>query len=467
MMNRAHLVFSLSIVLLVNGAAPASADSAVTWVRKFLTGKSLDYIWDQASGAPDVKLLDRRLRELEGNAATRVEVREEVRRLRQRIHAKVSRDEFQALAEETSKQILSMSQRLDELEERVERLEAEQEEIKKGTKNASSPAFFVSRGNQFAQDQQTHRALANYAVALRLDPANESAHEARCRLYEKLKAWDVMAVAADQAIEAFPNDPERRFFRLRGLAGTQQLNIKLIHLLMRPEENLTPGITPEERFRHVGSLSLALRRHPDDAELNLSMGITCLWEAHTAKPTWKMKSLAREEMDRFLQEKNDLRDQLRERARTAFAAAIKADPTCYRAYSGRGLSTYLLEPTPAGLQAALDDFTMAISLAPRQPEAYALRGRSRSGKPEGIADLTKAIEFDPDDKYLLLERASQYSLAKDHQKAIADGERILKLNAEFSPAHAMLSSHYYSIGDQSKGRFHADRAEEFRGLHRD
>jgi tetratricopeptide (TPR) repeat protein len=93
----------------------------------------------------------------------------------------------------------------------------------------------------------------------------------------------------------------------------------------------------------------------------------------------------------------------------------------------------LLEPTPAGRQAAIGDFTLAISLAPRLPEAYALRGWARSGEPAGIADLTQAIELDPDDKYLLLERASQYSLANDHQNAIADCERILKLNAEFSP----------------------------------
>jgi hypothetical protein len=131
-MNRVPLVFVFCLVLLAKGATPASADSAVTFVRKFLTGKALDYIWDQASGTPDVKLLDRRLRELEGNTATRLEVRDEVRRLRQRIHAKVSRDEFQKLAEETSQQILSISQRLDELEERVERLEVEQEGRQEG-----------------------------------------------------------------------------------------------------------------------------------------------------------------------------------------------------------------------------------------------------------------------------------------------------------------------------------------------
>jgi tetratricopeptide (TPR) repeat protein len=466
-MNRVPLVFVFCLVLLAKGATPASADSAVTFVRKFLTGKALDYIWDQASGTPDVKLLDRRLRELEGNTATRVEVRDEVRRLRQRIHAKVSRDEFQKLAEETSQQILSISQRLDELEERVERLEVEQEDAKKGTTNASSPAYFVSRGNQFAQNQQPHRALANYALALRLNPANELAHEARCRLYENLKAWDVVVVTADQAIGAVPSEFKGRFYRLRALAGTQRLNLKLIHLALRPQEDFIRGIPPEEGFAHVGSLLLALNHYPKDAELHLGRGIGALWMAHTAKPTWKLQSLAAEEVNRFNQEKSKLRQSLHVQARTSFASAIDADPTCYRAYCGRGLATYLLEPTPAGRKAAIGDFTLAISLAPRLPEAYALRGWARSGEPAGIADLTQAIELDPDDKYLLLERASQYSLANDHPNAIADCERILKLNAEFSPAHERLSSHYYSLGNRSKGRYHADRAEEFRDLRRD
>jgi hypothetical protein len=113
----------------------------------------------------------------------------------------------------------------------------------------------------------------------------------------------VVVVAADQAIGAVPSEFKGRFYRLRALAGTQRLNLKLIHLALRPQEDFIRGIPPEEGFAHVGSLLLALNHYPKDAELHLGRGIGALWMAHTAKPTWKLQSLAAEEVNRFNQGK--------------------------------------------------------------------------------------------------------------------------------------------------------------------
>src|SRR5205807_2596084 len=112
-------------------------DPVTAYVGKFLGGKLVEGVWDRLTDRPDIRLLDQRLKELENSVVMRQEMRDEIRRLRESVNDRVTRDEFLKMAERTSAEIGSIKRRLDDLEERVEKLEVENADLKKGTKNAS------------------------------------------------------------------------------------------------------------------------------------------------------------------------------------------------------------------------------------------------------------------------------------------------------------------------------------------
>ena len=147
-----------------------------------------DRVWDSATGRPDLKELERRLRELEGNAALRSEVQGEVRKLREGLNERLTRDEFTRMVKQTNDRINSIEQRLDALEERSERADAEIADLKNGTKNAKDPQYFLKLGALCEKKGEAFRAIACYTFAIRLEPTDADAYAARSRFYVNIGA---------------------------------------------------------------------------------------------------------------------------------------------------------------------------------------------------------------------------------------------------------------------------------------
>lgn len=116
---------SVIVVLVCLAPAPARANPyaayVATYLGEYMLGKALDEAWDAATGAPDLKELDQRLRAFEG-ALSQVDARlsNRIGELRRRIDQRPTRDEVRQIV----LQVLGeMEARIAELERRADRIE--------------------------------------------------------------------------------------------------------------------------------------------------------------------------------------------------------------------------------------------------------------------------------------------------------------------------------------------------------
>jgi hypothetical protein len=199
----------LAIVAGLLFPAPVRAMDPVTCylvklTAEFLAGKAIEGIWDSATGKPDVRELDRRLKELEEKAAMRDEMREAIRKLRGDLKERVTRDEFRKMTDHLLSELVQIKSRIDDVEERLEKLEVQQEDLEKRTTNAGKTDYFVTRGQGFAKDRKPYWAVANYDLAVRLNPASAAAFLGRGRVYHDMGAHDVGIIDCTEAIRLDP-----------------------------------------------------------------------------------------------------------------------------------------------------------------------------------------------------------------------------------------------------------------------
>lgn len=117
----------LSVIVVLGCLAPLSAEAnpyaayVAKYLGEYMLGKALDEAWDAATGAPDVKELDVRLRAFEG-ALSQVDARlsNRIGELRRRIDQCPTRDEVRQIV----LQVLGeLETRIAELERRADRIE--------------------------------------------------------------------------------------------------------------------------------------------------------------------------------------------------------------------------------------------------------------------------------------------------------------------------------------------------------
>ena len=295
---------------------PVKADDPVTdFVASYLLGKLVDEVWDSASGKPDVALLDQRLKELENNAVMRGEMRDKVRKLRDSINDRVTRDEFRKMAEKASTEIGSIKRRLDDLEERVEKLEVDNEDLKNGTMNAADAQFFVKRGERYTEEKNFNRAIANCNIAIRLDAKNASAYLTRSLIYASLGAPDVVVLDATKAVRLDPKN-----VRSHAICGWAYTELK-------------------QYTKAIDYCTKAIELDPKYANAYANRGS------------------AYRDLEQYTRAIADL------------TKAIDLDPKDEKTYNGRGCAyANLKEYTKA-----IDDFTKAIDLDPKYARAYGNR----------------------------------------------------------------------------------------------
>jgi tetratricopeptide (TPR) repeat protein len=406
-MTRNPIPLALVLVSVTLGypSAVAARDNSeivrpvVAYVGNFLLNKLLiDEAWDAVTGKPDVKLIERRLRELENNAALRSELRDEIRKLRENINERVTRDEFRKLVERTSAQISSIQERLDELEERVEKLEVEKEDLKNNTKNAEDAEFFFKRGNKLYYEKSYYRALANLNIAIRLDPKKAKANlfVKRAMVYDKLGSPDIVILEATEAIR---RDPTIWGHELRGGAYHKKGDYDLA----------------------IADQTTAIRRNPDWNRLYLQRGL-----AYYSKKDY-------------------------DRAIVDFTETIGVDPKNIwslhaQAYHYRGLA-YYYKFDAKNLDRTIADLTESIRLDPkderkRHEQAYLIRG------------------FQYALRYQLKRIGTKLDLAfdeKDRDQAIADFTEVIRINPKNATAYYNRSSEYKAKGDKDRAK--ADLAD--------
>ena len=120
-----------------------------------------------------------------------------------------------------------------------------------------------------------------------------------------------------------------------------------------------------------------------------------------------------------------------------FGLSIKYDPKSAAAYTGRGNAYRGL----GQFDEAIADHSEAIRLDPNNPEAYNNRGnawRDKDDNQQAIADYNAAIKLDPHYSIAFYNRGIARLDSDDKAGGIADLRQALKINAELSQAADVL-----------------------------
>ena len=128
---RYHLtwVVVLLAVATSSGQRATASDPVTLYLAKTLGAwaveAAIDELYDAATGKPNLKEIDRRLKTLEDSAALRSEMREEIRRVRDGLNERVTKEELRAVLTGLQSQLTDIRRRISALEERVELQEVE------------------------------------------------------------------------------------------------------------------------------------------------------------------------------------------------------------------------------------------------------------------------------------------------------------------------------------------------------
>jgi lipoprotein NlpI len=109
--------------------------------------------------------------------------------------------------------------------------------------------------------------------------------------------------------------------------------------------------------------------------------------------------------------------------------AARAETFAHRGYAQQRVGDH---------DAAIDDLSDAIRLAPDYAIAYASRGYSYEnvGEPQNaIADYSRAIELDPTDAVTFADRGRVYHDTGNRTAAMADYSKAIELDPAYAPAH--------------------------------
>ena len=104
-------------------------------------------------------------------------------------------------------------------------------------------------------------------------------------------------------------------------------------------------------------------------------------------------------------------------------------------------------------QKAIDNYTKAIELNPKDAAAYYNRGRAYYNLGQyqkAIDDYTKAIELDPNCMEAYYSRGCAYDSLEEYRKAIEDYNKVIELDPQSSEGYFKRGYAYYYLGEHSQ-----------------
>jgi tetratricopeptide (TPR) repeat protein len=114
-------------------------------------------------------------------------------------------------------------------------------------------------------------------------------------------------------------------------------------------------------------------------------------------------------------------------------------------------------------QEAMEAFSRAIELSPKDAEAYSNRGAvygKLGDHKQAIRDHDRAIELNPKLAAAYNNRGSAYADLGNHRRAIKDFDRAIELNTKYEWAYANRGIAYHNLGDHKQAIRDYDRAIE-------
>jgi tetratricopeptide (TPR) repeat protein/serine/threonine protein kinase len=299
------------------------------------------------------------------------------------------------------------------------------------------PATYCMRGNYHYNQGKLDQALADFNLAIQLDPKYAAAYYNRGNVYSKQGKLDQALADFNKAIELDPKDATNYLHRASFYYTQGKLDLVLADYtkaiqLDHPRKTDTyfnRGIV----YAKQGKLDLALADFNKVIELDPKNATNYLHRASFY----------------YTQDKLDL-------ALADYNKAIELDPKYAAAYNNRAH----LYAKQGKLDLVLADYTKAIQLDPKNTHAYYFRAsvyKDQSKFDQALADYTKAIELDPEDAYTYNNRGDVYKNQGKFDKALDDYNLALKLDPEYADAyynrglvHKRLNNKAQAIADFQK-----------------
>jgi len=116
---------------------------------------------------------------------------------------------------------------------------------------------------------------------------------------------------------------------------------------------------------------------------------------------------------------------------------------------------------------ALDDYSEAIRLDPKQARAYNNRGLAYQAKgdlDQAIADFNQALRLEPALGVSYLNRGRVYAAKNERERAIADYSEAIRLDPRSGAAYRQRGEAYQAVGEPAKARADFAKAEELGDL---
>lgn len=479
MKHKLLLAALIPIFAVSPGTCFASEDGiirpAAVYAVKFLFNKLVvDECWDAATGKPDLKKVERRLRELEETAALRGELQDEIRKLRQQMNERVTRDEFKRMVERTASEIRTIQQRLDEHDEEIEKLKVLQEDLKNSTNNSSSAAYYLRRGVAYEGDGKSYKAVACYNIAIQLMPTDVSTYLHRSQFFIKTGAAAVGIADATEAIRLDSKSASAYHYRALGYLAEKNYDGAVEDLskaLSLNTYNTAPlyAALGAARF-YRGEYELAI----SNCDVSLRNDPNPL--AYRARA---MAYSARKEFDKAIADANEA---IRWEPKNAENLFVRLEANLARkekelplwrstpkgeapgTFNGQNFADMLGSSTVDPL---LADAEEGIRLAPKSAKGYYLRGlwhaRERYYN-AAVKDYSEAIKLDPTLAIAYNGRAMAYTHSNrargeaertfaDLTNAIEDATEAIRLDPKFVDAYCNRGSAFLSRGHHTLGPF--------------
>lgn len=258
---------------------------------------------------------------------------------------------------------------------------------------------YSRRACTYLQGEKYNEAIADCDRALELNPTACLAYKVRAVAYLKMWQWDKAVAEYTKAIECQPNDVTA--YTGRAIANFMARQYKAV----------------------IADCNVAIKLSPEDAKLYYLRGLA------RSKPAWYSIS----------------EEALKESA-ADFREAIRLNPECIAAYKTAA--------EVLGCVYGSEFLNKGLELSPEDEELYELRiscntigaGAPGAGYSQAIADLTKLIEFHPDDPKRYINRGAIYMLGlNDYGRAAADFSQAIKLNPSEASAYSFRAAAYMSL----------------------
>jgi tetratricopeptide (TPR) repeat protein len=316
--------------------------------------------------------------------------------------------------------------RMDEHKHQIERTFTQLDEVIQ--RNPSDGTAYVKRAEALLRlgERQYDRAMADFDLAIAVNPYNVSAYTRRALVYRDRGEHDRAIADFGEAI------------RLRPDGATAYLNRGILHNLKGDYE------------RTIADLDQALRLEPKLGQAHYYRGLALektgkrdkaitdyrkVLEFGHSPLVNPSRALAEAGLKRLGVTDNEMRAWSIEATITRYDRAIQENPNDAVA---RGMRC-LFQMSKGEHDKAIADCDEAVRLSPNSPAPYGYRGLAHLGKRDydrAIADFDESIRLDSRGSPSYADRGRAYLAKGDYKRAITDFDQAIQLTPKHVTAYA-------------------------------